>query len=459
MLELALKHSIDWSIKNRNNKVDSAMTKRLSISQDKMPSSVNDNVEIESHIRAFITHFKIELNNLMDSRWIEKQHQLNYNCDINSLSDRDSIDTDSDELPIINVQYGPSSLSNDADEILPLIKINGKHFGLYNISDDQTLVNDDDIGRQQQLRQTSKGSRRATRQLDKKQHQSVDSDEYDDYDDGYRSLSRNSFKSNMIQQLNDIKSRLIDLVHEIDESVKLRLNKDDMEAYQRRRNALVSKLDSLIDSDLQNCAGRTNLDKKENLNQQLPVQISPVDLTQHRLTSSPSATATTTASSSSASSADYNSLAGKSVIKSSSNIRLHLGDYEEQVQVIDYNFRRRASDNFGMKRQKLVDKQDKLIPSMMHNSKSMAKIETPSGIQRPISLNANDLYANKQNGPIDFGAMMRNYEITKSQENMDKFCLDDANKKHSAKHIVSSTTTSNYSASSHSHSSSSSSYL
>lgn len=314
LLELALKHSIDWSMKARQSLNIGPRSRYL------------DEVDIadESHVRAFVTHFKIELNKLMG---LKRQHSPRQsNPEKGSLTEQDSFNSDEDEsLPFVTVQCANGNLlTSSTSTRMPRIETNGKYCGLYNINE-QTIDDENyfqvEVEQIDKQRKHSKGKGRSTRR-----HAKFENSE-DDF--GYGSLSRESFKSHpdLIQQLHELRSRLIDLAQEIDESVERRLNEEELESYRRRRDALMSKIDSLIECyDLQ-------------FYESSPVLIGLTDSESNEDNPEPSQQL-------------YQNLAGySSRVGNTFSIKENKSkpcscphEYEEQVHVIDYNYTRRLSD-------------------------------------------------------------------------------------------------------------------
>lgn len=317
LLEAALRHSIDWSMRHRRTMQSTTRPNNLIPSNDELKDGIelmNLRIREESYIRAFITHFKIELNHLMGLKWARHSQRDNSGEDEDSISERDSLDTEDELWPIVQVHFGTTLKGNRMlRSAKPSIKINGKYSGVYSLNgqtddDEESMIEDNVI----------LSRNRATKLTT----------EDDCVDDGYRSLSRGSIsRISLLQQLNDIKSRVIDLVQEIDSSVgsSPHFNEDDLEAYRRRRDALVSKLDALIES------------------QKMPNSLFNDVLSGMNETSSPSASSSSPSIANGMYQRNLKLSTKKAIIKNKSESNLHQDGYEEQVQIIDYN-RRRASD-------------------------------------------------------------------------------------------------------------------
>lgn len=280
LLEAALKESLEWSIQTRSNPETDrkSINKRVDLNEKRLKD--------ESHVRAFISHFKIKLNNLMGGDSIvakateatsDDEESLESDCCSGGSSTINDDDDDDD--------YRIRSSLNGNRESVPSIKINGKYFGLYRLN--QSRCN------KQQVTKSALND--------------------DLCDDGYRSLSRTSHQADLQHQLQDIKSRLNDLVHELDFVARTHLQQEDVDAYIRRRDALIAKVDSLIES--------SNRSEEE--------ETGRYECQYHSASSS---------------------LIRKSITKSrrgESNLNYSSSDgYEEQVHVIDYNLNRhrRSSD-------------------------------------------------------------------------------------------------------------------
>jgi len=412
LLEVALKHSIDWSLQNRLM-IDQTDGPGSSSVQDEL-ARVNSKIRDESHVRAFVSHFKIQLNNLMGSKLdgAKKGPLESLEVDEFSSSDHEDFYTDNDDSSPAAGQYTlDSSPRNGHTDQLPVIRINGKRCSLYDIGkqdDDyaeyvnQTIV--------EELKRESRGHKRC-----------AETDlTNEDTDDGYRSLSRGSFRSNLVQQLNEIKSRLLDLVHEIDLSVRSRLAEEEVEAYKRRWDALISRLDALVDSCAQRSHNSSSTDPETVVSESIDQETGYLLVNSSRRQSE----------------------CRQPISKNNSESNLHLGRYEEQVQVIDYDFRRRSSDNSGLKR---VCADKSLVSAV-----SFAKLGADADLVGTFPLG-------KQ--LIDFGAMMRDYEIGKDKREKaaprragSKAKVQPSSK--NGQHVQSSSSTSSHSASSHASSSS-----
>lgn len=432
LLEVALKRSIDWSMRNRR---PSAVP---SVPEDDLETIAIMNAKLsdESHMRAFITHFKIELNDLMGS----KSCKLDQTSDeiLSFSDDRDSIDTENAEPTINSGFVAEHSMSKK----VPIIKIDGKHSGQYDLNG----LSDDDERSQTAGRfaranhcsekRTVKSSRRrsSARGFGAKRVDCYDvierASHEDDTDGGYGSLNRDGFRSDLVQQLNDIKSRLLDMIHEIDEGIHSCLTEDELEAFKRRRDALIAKLDTLIDSNTQKVG-----------------DIPKILVSAEAEVASTSASGPSSIESTASDSPENEPTEGQLLIRNKSEINLHSDGYEEQVQVIDYNFRRRASDNSALR-------------SKYSSSMGNQPLVTNSSMTR---INFSAGFDTRQ--PIDFGAMMRDYENsqslkTKVQSNEPGGCLASSSSKpaqpinQNTQHVPSSSCTSTYSTSSHTSSSS-----
>lgn len=418
LLESALKNSIDWSMDSRR-----ARHKASSSAVQLMNTRLRD----ESHIRAFISHFKIELNKLIGLKSCNLNSQSRDNIvggagddddeneddedddEEDSLSERDSIDTEDNEeaiLPVVRVQFG-RMMSRSTRPNIPGIKFNGKDCGLYNIN--EQTDDDEELERYSKklLQRRVVGGERSAQVLD-------------DIDDGYRSLSRGSFRSNLLQQLNDIKSRLIDLVDEINQIVQSRLDRQELEAYERRRDALIAKLDSLIDSSVQRVPASGT-----------PPSIVPLDCAAIEATEIAGQQSLSPASS-------YSNNRSANMSSGSSSDTNPLSDgYEEQVHVINYNYKHRQRSSNYVNRSTIKCPIGQ--PLVSNSSATRVNVATTSNI-----------YPIDRGQPIDFGAMMRDYEANSG--NMNKIrgeakTVNDVNMQHVA------------STSSSSHTSSSSSFL
>lgn len=398
LLEIALKHSITWSIETRRNNDRSGYGSLNQMSSLDALELANAQTQDESHIRAFLSHFKIELNNLMDLNQINPGRQ--------SPSDSDSVNSDN-----------PSTSKSEGNYV-PVIMINGRHSGLYEIH----------RGRSDGSTQPSSGNGRTRRSrsigavvIDET---SGREEENSDVDDGYRSLSRGSFRSSLMQKLNDIRARLMDLVDEIDQNIESRLTCDQVEAYRKRKTALVGKLDSLIDS----C-----LDKLHKSTSNLMENLLESDLTSDSATENKTYTSCDSLIPSRGSPIQDSLV---TLVKNKSEVNLCSDGYEDQIMVIDFD-RRRSSDT-GNHRSK-------------QNMNERANINVP-----------NFLVSSRE--PIDFGAMMKDYESKGSKAMDTSNCNQQVSSGTSEQkglnrtqhHANSSSATSSFSNSSHA---SSSSYL
>lgn len=432
LLEVALKRSIDWSMRNRRPSVAPSVPENDMETIAMMNAKLSD----ESHMRAFITHFKIELNDLIGS----KSCKLDQTSDeiLSFSDDRDSIDTENAD-PTINPG---SAVERSISKKVPIIKIDGKHSGQYDLNglsdDDERSQTGGRFARANYCseKRTVRSSRRRSsarcigaKRIDR--YGSIErANHEEDTDGGYGSLNRENFRSDLVQQLNDIKSRLLDMIHEVDHGIHSCLTEDELEAFKRRRDALIAKLDALIDSNTQKVGG-----------------VPKILVSAEAGVASSSASGPSSIESTDSNSPENGPNEGQLLIRNRSEINLHSDGYEEQVQVIDYNFRRRASDNSALK--------SKYSSSMTNqplvNNSSMTRINFSAG------------FDTRQ--PIDFGAMMRDYENSQSsktnvQTNKQEGCLASAASKpaqpnnHTTQHVPSSSSTSTYSTSSHTSSSS-----
>lgn len=426
LLELALKHSINWSIENRQNIICNPERDRNLSEAESIAADIND----DTHIKAFVTQFKIELNHLMGLKLQQFVKELNENYLDDSFTDQESFDSVED----VEVQCRNVSRSNKG----PRVGIDGKHCDLYNINEN-TDVDDVEsysraVAEQVLIQRKSRRNRdryRARRGTKFDTCQAVE----EDFDGGYGSLSRGSFKSSpdLVQQLHDLRSRLIDLVHELDESIENRLPNDQLESYRRRRDALMSKIDSLIDCYAQDdnesspvLIGLTDSESNEenlDLNRQFYDSLS----SQHLRDKS-----------------------RRALEKRNRDERNYLSrnEYEEQVHIIDYDYNRRSSCDT--------------------NSEAKSEHETRSGI--PNQSNSSNLLLSEHSNhdefipskyrPIDFGAMMRNYEGNKETATLTKSKAQQVPPKQSPETAASQHVPSTSSTSTSSHiSSSSSSFL
>lgn len=307
MLETALEQSIEWSLSNR-------------WPQTQADKEANEEQlrESESHVRAFITRFKIELNQLMgDSRSLSSSCEQQFSFSNDDDDEEDDDDSSSDSLPLTE--------------------------GVYKISEDTQPTTDEEL-----LSQQTRGRRRQQLQhvvLLANRSRQVDSARCrKSADDGYRSLSRGSTAQSdgprpaaecalrldrhsasvLVQQLNDIKARVTDLVQELDQIVagpQRPLDQDELEAYRRRRDALVLRVDQLIGS------------QQRSLFRSGPLHSSEVSSSSASSLSPPS-----------------DSRLGPVTKRADQKTRSSQATtrpgqlYEEQVHVIDYDFNRRARD-------------------------------------------------------------------------------------------------------------------
>lgn len=405
IVERALRLSIEWSIESRRSD-SSDCDKYASLICDEQLESARNKLRDESHARAFVTHFKIELNKLMGSDCTERE----------TVSEEDAPSVDdcttascrtSDELGAkpehSSTDHRKSKRGRSRDSTgkkrVPVIRVNGHAYE----GDEDDMMSD-----------------------------VVDFDEDDDNededDDGYRSWSRSSsLRTNFMQQLNEIKLRFIDLVDEVDQRLdEAQVSGPGLEAYRRRRDALLAKLESLI--------GEANAARKSpatvsttaasslaavsthaNLGRLTESCSPPIDLT---LGTSARASALSIQTSCSyiatvaAATSDTRSprqqngfVRNKSDAALATRMPRVERAYEEQVHVIDYDFRRRASDICELRRgadahtQSLAINNPSFSSGVRHNAKSQPDLRIDNKYDTSV-----------RNQPIDFGAMMRAYE-------------------------------------------------
>lgn len=388
LLEAALKHSIGWSMRMRR-KINQQLQVRPAAPASETVELANLKIRDESHVRAFVTHFKIQLNHLMGAKCQGESTDQE-----GSLSELDSSVCFEDS----GEQLRGSPKSAEQAPGKPRIRINGKYSGVYDLNGQSDEDDDDQVDQHAGQFKTCKPSKQTNEEVD----------------DGYRSLSRNgSSRTSLMQQLNDIKSRIVDLVCELDSNpVVGQLNEDDLNAYRRRRDALVAKLDALIES-------------------QRPM--TPANQALHSSSSSSASSMSTSSSSSSSASASRASKGRRqSVIKNHNyESNIYSNGYEEQVQVIDYNNKRHRSNPLTILEDQTKQQVTRATEPLIVNS-SMTRVNVSKS---PLSL-----APNKQ--PIDFGAMMRNYD--EKQEHRQQ----STTKKDNTNHTPSSSSTSTHSFSS-----------
>lgn len=270
LLELALKQSIDWSVGSGNGgkrKGAPAGEDKRRLSYDSLELMKNK-LRDESHARAFISHFKIELNNLMGLKWSILNESLTSSAaasqddaNVEDADERDDDEDDDDDMDADDTT--PSESSADRDDVADnssrqqrrvMMKMRRKSSvqctsGLYDISEQQTDADDDDFSQTVELVPSSSSSRPLSSLKSAASSAATTGEE--ETDCGYGSLSRgeNTVTNGVqiAQELNEIKTRLIDLVEEIDSQVSAHLGLDEIDYYRRRRDALVCKLDALIE--------------------------------------------------------------------------------------------------------------------------------------------------------------------------------------------------------------------
>lgn len=391
MLEEAVRNSVIWSMRSKSGRN----------STNHEDSDINETRERdESQIRAFLTRFKIELNSLMDSNL--------------SYSNNNSSKLEMDTLCLSKSETGCFS---DPSNSVPVIMINGRHSGLYEIHRERS----DGMLRGRLNCHKPRRSKSIGAVVINETSTRLNGDSSDN-DDGYRSLSRGSFRSNLMQKLSDIKTRLLDLIDEIDQSIETQLTTDQADAYRRRKVALVAKLDSLIESCLDTLHGSAS-NLIENLLED--------DLVSEMADNSEQRTNNTSYDTSSQDSST-NPLGP--IVRNSSEVNLYSDGYEDQIQVIDYNFKRRSSDNSALSRGR-------------NQSKSLAKSTTANVKVAPKSIDISNLLPSARK-PIDFGAMMRDYENKKNDAMMsvkDERRLTSRESKVAQHHVISSSSASTYS--------------
>lgn len=367
-----MRRSVDWSIKNRGV---TSITQDIAQPRSALESVriIDAQVEEESHIRAFISHFKIELNKLMDLRWNQRRSH--------GMSESSS---DCCNEPISFIVCRDDVEENFTRKRPPIVTLNGRHCGLYHIGDQNS---DDD----------SNGNTPTPPDAD---------------DDGYRSLSRESYRSSMVQQLVEIKSRLMDLIHEIDQVIKFKVQGDEIDSYRRRWNALISILDSLIDSCSISQSTEVKTRSTQASNSKWQPQVTAVRPNDLSISSQQTLSLTVQSS--------------PFLSRNRSDSDLHSSDgYEEQVRVIDYGYQRRSSDSKALESNRLAGDEPYLISNIVRGQ------------------------------PIDFGAMMRNYEASQQKDELqDQDNTKSARLSWDVQHNQSNSSTSCYSLSSKTSSSS-----
>lgn len=373
LLELALKHSIDWSVKSKQNNTAEHL---------KEADSTYTKLHSDSHVRAFVSQFKIELNHLMGLKIRHLLEHLSESSLEESSTDQESFDSDED-VPFTTAQYRNNKNMLQSNKV-PRIEIGGKYCGQYSINENTDDIESyskavaDQVSLQKEKgRDREKHAKRGAKFITR---QPVD----EDFDCGYGSLNRGSFKScpDLIQQLFDLRSRLIDLVQELDESVERRLSGDQLESYRRRRDALMCKIDSLIDCyDNQSDESSPVLigltDSESNEDNCEPVRHPQTDHKSYNLTNK-----------------------SQQVVSRNQNKSSNMpngNEYEEQVHIIVYNNSSSDSTSF-------------------RSSKFEQDAQFSSGLDRvellPRQSEQSDEFIPLKCRPIDFGAMMRSYETS-----------------------------------------------
>lgn len=365
LLEAALKHSIEWSMQSR--RPENGKRKGKSEPSESGVEIMNCRLADESHVRSFISRFLIELNRLMGMQWSQKQRVVSGESNVcdpvdESLSDRDSLDTEEDSSN--NYFEGLFRYRQKLKQV-PSIKINGKYCGVYNIGGQ---TDDDD-----ELYENLRHCKLNDRYIDRCAYQLTTRTGDDDIDDGYRSLSRSSARISMLQQLRELKSNLIDLLREFEDKLKSQLSRNRLDAYNHQRDYLISMIDKLIDDNIQ-------IVKPETVTR---VEVGQVDQSSnHDYSSSFSSTVSSLCTSKESKAGLV--VAGVTSAKSENNISTMSG-YEEQEHVIDYSKRRASADS----------------------DRDKTNQKTGS-----VAVDVN-LYGTR-GMPIDFGAMMRDYERKES---------------------------------------------
>lgn len=345
LLEKALRRSVDWSVARKRN---------LPHENGNYEDSVEDKMESENYCRAFISHFKIELNKLMDA----------------------ALDSDNH-----------ATKQNSAGE--PLIRINGPDCAMYEIN--------------------ASSNKQAGRSAS---------------DEGYRSLSRNSLPTatsnktceksanrrdpntilldefvTLVSELRELKTRLLDLVEEFKFMVENGKDSAGTTSYNRRWRALVEMLDSMIDNAQVRVESHMRIISRKTTTT-VSTQVK-TNIGQHQESSDSMASLRSDSSSSSLS-------------------------YEEQMQVFDYQSRGSSKSRFQIS--STADTTATTTTSTAEqtpNKTSPTNEVSVSASKIPVlvrSTGASSL-AQKQSTqqvpmvmrtmPIDFGAMMNNYEANK----------------------------------------------
>ena len=385
LLEAALKHSLEWSMGG---------TRLLEARSGELGNSENQRIqaelEQESQVRAFVSRFKIELNHLMGVKWMRESAelgggQLDESTTTTTTTTTTTSATDEEEHGASVGLYGRPAR----------IRLSGKYSGVYQIGNDEDdgpeVESDDEVDTELSAAMARCSLASMERSLQQQQQRPGC------IDDGYRSLSRGSgslqrqdsriggatvrARASLLQQLNDIKSRVVDLVHEIDQytlaaGAPTSLGQDELEAYRRRKDALLHKLDLLIER--QQAGGALQTSPNGGHLQE-----------------------------------DCGQEAGwSSRLEGGASNRDSDDGYEEQIQVIDYDFSRRANE---LSRSKQLRTQDKELgpncASVAPNSQASTRLSVfcaQIGAQNPSpSLGVQKAAPQLK---IDFGAMMRDYE-------------------------------------------------
>lgn len=377
LLEAALKHSISWSMRSRRS-ADDAKREAMSGAGQSGVEIMHCKLADESHVRSFISRFLIELNRLMDLQWNQGRSctlaDSSANAPIDeSPNDPDSLDTEEDSL---SSYFEDWLRCRQKLKQVPSIKISGKYCGVYNIG----AQTDEDDELYENFRQNSNArhthkARHIGDNLSGESHHAVMASNDDDVDDGYRSLSRSSVKTSLVQQLSELKHNLRDLLSEFVEELKPQLSISRLDAFVKQRDRVINIIDKLIDDNLQ-------IAKSDKTTQ---LEIRQLDQSHSGDCDS---SFSSTLSSISMSKENRTSLVatGVTLAKSENNLSA-LSGYEEQEQVIDYSCRRASAD--------------------CHKPRKGAKDVTGS-----IAVDVN-LYGTR-GMPIDYGAMMRDYESRES---------------------------------------------
>lgn len=445
LLEAALRQSILWSVQ------------RLAAKQNERdePNAAYVEQNHETRTRAMITQFKIELNKLIGLKWLNGQQTSLGASEDEDDSDADDDDDNDDEeeededeehvLP--PTPYGRHRhcrrLAAGSRSPKPTIRFKGKYSGVYNISG-QTDEDDEDDESWKPSSQKEQRRKKATKQVCrlKEPDSSQETNAEDCPDEGYRSLSRGSAstKASLVQQLNDIKSRIVDLVQEINQNLSKLLNQEDLEACRRRCDALVAKIDLLIggQEECQASLATTSI--------ATTISSSSANSSTSNLSSTSSAASSPQTLSSDSMQRKLSKLSRKTcVITSTLDAERSNSVYEEQVQTIDYG-------PHNDKKDKRTRKPNGKLPEQTNHALVNDSQKTR------VDLSTSSVCFNPREEPIDFGAMMRNFESkyqTEAQKlSTDNNCpLDNQNFKQFAhrqpvQHVQSSSSTSTQSSNS-----------